>query len=68
MVIYRIAERRRSGEEEAVTASQLMGIGAGILLVAFIVFTFRQGLQVKPNKDAKDNWSFGGAPHDNPSS
>ena len=51
------------------TASQLMGIGAGILLVAFIVFTFRQGLQVKPNKDAKDNWrSFGGPPHDNPSS
>ena len=51
------------------TSSQWTGVGAAILLVGFIIFAFRQGLKVKPNKDAKDNWqSFGGPPSsgDNP--
>jgi len=48
------------------TASQFMGVGAGTLLAAFIVFAFRQGLQVKPNRDVKDNRQ--GLPPDNPPS
>ena len=35
----------------------IVGIGASIALVAFIVFAFRQGLQVKPDKDRKvEDW------------
>jgi len=52
------------------TFAQWIDIGAGILLVGFVIFAFRQGLKVKPNRDATDNWtSFGGLPPpgDNPS-
>jgi hypothetical protein len=53
------------------TFVQWMGIGVGaFLLFGFIIFAFRQGLKVKPNTNARDNWrSFGGPPPhgDNPS-
>lgn len=29
-----------------------------LALVAFIIFAFRQGLKVKPNPDARDNWNL----------
>ncbi len=58
------------------SASQWMSVGVLILLVAFIVFAFRQGFKVKPNKGAQGNWkdvqdnwrSFGGPPSDHSSS
>jgi hypothetical protein len=33
------------------TASQWLGVGAGLLLIGFIVFAFRQGDKVKPTQN-----------------
>jgi hypothetical protein len=39
------------------TISAIIGVGGGIALLAFIVFAFRQGLQVKPDQDRKiEDW------------
>ena len=39
---------------------QWLGIGAGILLVGFIVFAFRQGQKVKPGHNPDDSLAGGG--------
>jgi len=31
------------------SATQWIGVGAGILLMGFVVFAFRQGMKVKPD-------------------
>jgi hypothetical protein len=41
-------------------ATQWMALGAGILLVAFIAFAFRQGTKVKPDRSNRDNWQTSG--------
>lgn len=41
-------------------ANQWIGMGAGILLVAFIAFAFRQGMKVKPD-DREDRGPSVGA-------
>jgi hypothetical protein len=39
------------------TISFWLAIGAGALLLAFIVFAFRQGMKVKPDKERKvEDW------------
>lgn len=43
----------------------LLPVIALVAIVAFIVFAFRQGLKVKPDKDKRDNWAnYGGPPPD----
>jgi hypothetical protein len=38
-----------------------------IALVGFIVFAFRQGLRVKPDRENRDKWDrFGGPPDSHP--
>ena len=37
------------------TTGQLIGVGFFGLLIAFVVFAFRQGMKVKPH-DNPDNW------------
>jgi len=50
------------------TFSQWMGLGAGVLLVSFIIFAFRQGLRVRPNGGGRNTISDLGGPGDTPSS
>jgi hypothetical protein len=34
-----------------------LGLGSAVLLLGFIVFAFRQGMRVKPDKDRKvEDW------------
>ena len=44
------------------TAHQVLGILAGTLLIAFIIFAFRQGLKVKPDDREDRGPSVGGGP------
>jgi hypothetical protein len=55
---------RRAFENERMTAYQWLGIPAAVLLIGFIVFAFRQGLRVKPDRNNKDNWPQYGGPSD----
>jgi len=43
------------------TFQQVLGLGGGVLLIAFIVFAFRQGMKVKPSgNDPSSGPSVGG--------
>jgi hypothetical protein len=37
-----------SREDKAMSAMHWLGLSAAVILIAFIVFAFRQGLKVKP--------------------
>jgi len=41
-------------EHGTMIASQWAGLGAGIALIAFILFAFHQGMKVKPDDDPKN--------------
>ncbi len=47
------------------TSSQWIGVAAGILLIAFIAFAFRQGMKVKPDGSGSGGTSVsdGGSDH-----